>query len=590
MASKELQERFESYEKYKKKHISKENKSGVDDKLITEASKAAEYALTVEKDISYALDKLAQVKNWINEWISKDTKYSDIWDLEKAFWGKQQIELLDKFYYLTKLESFYKLDSFIFYMEKNREPSKRFYLPRKNSLEIVCRDLEDLENRVIKFYGLSMPSRVGKSTICIFFLAWVSMKRPNSHNAMGGHSGILAKGFYKELSNLFLTEEYTFRELYEFYNPKYQGKKMPTAASADEFTITLGDPDRFSTITCRGIDGTWTGAVDVSSDGYLYVDDLVRDREHSLSPVRMENTFQEYLNKMVDRKIDGARELMVGTLWNVLDPLARLKEMYGNNPKYRFRKIPALNEKDESNFAYEINGFSTEYYRDMRERLDNAEWMAKYQQQPYVREGLLFPSNELQYFNGLLPEEERKVVALCDPAFGGADRLSMPIVADYGDKKRYVIDWVHKSGTQAITVPLVVDKIIKHYVTELHIEQNAGGKLITDSIKEEMKRRDCRHCNIIPYYANTKLPKDEKIKGYSDWVKENFMFLMPSTDEVTNEIIYKRNEQYELAMSEMCMYTSEGKNAHDDSADAITQLAIVIGKKERKSRIMASPI
>ena len=163
--------------------------------------------------------------------------------------------------------------------------------------------------------------------------------------------------------------------------------------SADEFTLTLGDPDRFATITCRGIDGTWTGAVDVSSDGYLYVDDLVRDREHSLSPMRMENTFQEYLNKMVDRKIDGARELMVGTLWNVLDPLARLKEMYANNPLYRFRKIPALNEKDESNFAYEINGFSTEYYRDMRERLDNAEWMAKYQQQPYVREGLLFPSN-----------------------------------------------------------------------------------------------------------------------------------------------------------------------------------------------------
>ena len=92
-------------------------------------------------------------------------------------------------------------------MEKNREPSKRFYLPRKQTLEIVCRDLEDLENRVIKFYGLSMPSRVGKSTICIFFLAWIALKRPNSHSAMGGHSGILAKGFYKELSNLFITEE-----------------------------------------------------------------------------------------------------------------------------------------------------------------------------------------------------------------------------------------------------------------------------------------------------------------------------------------------------------------------------------------------
>lgn len=583
MASKELQAKFENYEEYIKK-------KGIDEKVIDYYCKASEYAITQEKDIEYGLEKIARAKEIIDEWLAKNTRFSDIWAVEKEFYGKQNVELVERYYSLLKNEAFYKLDSFIYYMEKNREPSKRFYLPRKQTLEIVCRDLEDLENRVIKFYGLSMPSRVGKSTICIFFLAWIALKRPNSHSAMGGHSGILAKGFYKELSNLFITEEYTFKELFEYYNPKYAGKKLPTSMSADEFTLTLGDPDRFATITCRGIDGTWTGAVDVSSDGYLYVDDLVRDREHSLSPMRMENTFQEYLNKMVDRKIDGARELMVGTLWNVLDPLARLKEMYANNPLYRFRKIPALNEKDESNFAYEINGFSTEYYRDMRERLDNAEWMAKYQQQPYVREGLLFPSNELQYFNGILPEGERKIIALCDPAFGGADRLSMPIVADFGDKKRFVIDWVHKSGTQAVTVPLIVDKIIKHYITELHIEQNAGGKLITDSIKAEMQRRDCRHCNIVPYYASTKLPKDEKIKGYSDWVKSNFMFLMPNTDEVANEIIYKRSEQYELAMAELCMYTAEGKNAHDDSADAITQLAIVIGKKKNKARIMASPI
>lgn len=44
--------------------------------------------------------------------------------------------------------------------------------------------------------------RVGKSTICIFFMAWVMGKRPNSHNAMSGHSGILADGFYGEALNL----------------------------------------------------------------------------------------------------------------------------------------------------------------------------------------------------------------------------------------------------------------------------------------------------------------------------------------------------------------------------------------------------
>lgn len=421
------------------------------------------------------------------------------------------------------------------------------------------------------------------STICIFFLAWVSMKRPNSHSAMGGHSGILAKGFYKELMNLMVTEEYTFAELFEFWHP---GHVVIRDKSADEFTITLDEPDRFATITCRGIDGTWTGAVDVSKDGYLYVDDLVRDREHSLSPVRMESTFQEYLNKMVDRKNDGAKELMVGTLWNVLDPLNRIRELNENNPRYRFRKIPALNENDESNFAYTINGFSTEYYRTMRDRLDNAEWMAKYQQQPYVREGLLFPDNELRFNTEPMGDGYRTVMAVCDPAFGGADKTSMPIcLTDTETGERTIIDWVHKKGTQAITVPLIVDKIEKHYITELHIEQNAGGKLFTDSVKAEMKKRGVQHCQIVPYYASTKVPKEERIKAFSDWVKENLKFLPPNQYADANAE-YKRTDQYQDAMNEMCMYTSEGKNAHDDAPDSITKMANIIGKKRMKTRIL----
>ena len=84
-------------------------------------------------------------------------------------------------------------------------------------------------------------------------------KQANSHNAMGGHSGKLAKGFYGELLNLISTQEYTYSEIF----PKSKLQKQ----SADDFEINLDKPDRFATMTCRGIEGTWTGAVDISSDG-----------------------------------------------------------------------------------------------------------------------------------------------------------------------------------------------------------------------------------------------------------------------------------------------------------------------------------
>ena len=593
MASQELIKEISNAEKYIERH-------GIDIDAVNAFHTYTFWANEKDNDIETALKIAPRAKELMNQYVINGAG-GNIWELEKfCFANKTGHEMVDKWYEILKLEAPHKFESFICYMEKNRPYAKRFYLQRRIPMKMVVSDLQDLEDRASgkKFYGLSMPSRVGKSTDCIFFLTWIALKRPNSHSAMGGHSGILAKGFYKELMNLITTPEYTFKELFDYVHPEYQNRPFPTDKSADEFTITLGDPDRFATITCRGIDGTWTGAVDVSADGYLYVDDLVRDREHSLSPIRMDNTYQEYLNKMVDRKNDGARELMVGTLWNVTDPLERTRKQYEDNPEYFFRKIPALNKKDESNFDYEINGFSTKYYHEMRDRLDKAEWMAKFMQQPYVREGLLFPSNELRYFDGNFPEElrdkERKVIALCDPAFGGADSLSMPVCNDFGEKKKYIIDWVHKKGTQAVTVPLVVDAIVKHYITELHIEQNAGGKLITDTIKAEMVKRDVKHCRIVPYYASTKMPKDEKIKGHSDWVKENFIFLMPNKymtkkEDYEKETAYKRSEQYQNAMDELEMYAAEGKNFHDDSPDSITQLAIVIDKKRRATVIMPSP-
>lgn len=573
------------------------SQNGIDENIIETYYNVCQLAKN-EGEIDTMLKCTARTKELINGYCTDPEQFDgkNIWEVEKVVQeSDSEYPLLNQFYDVLKLESYYNFESFMFYMERKRHWTKRFYFPRRKTLKVVVKDLEDLENRIIKFYGLSMPSRVGKSTICIFFLAWVSLRRPNSHSAMGGHSGILAKGFYKELMNLFTTEEYTFSELFYFWNPEYAKKPLVTDKSADEFTITLGNPDRFATVTCRGIDGTWTGAVDVSKDGYLYVDDLVRDREHSLSPMRMENTYQEYLNKMVDRKNDGARELMVGTLWNVLDPLERMRKQYENDPQYRFRRIPALDENDESNFDYEINGFSTAYYRDMREKLDKAEWMAKFMQKPYVREGLLFPDNELRFFNGSfnneLENKERKIIALCDPAFGGADNLSMPVCADFGGKQKYIIDWVYKKGTQAVTVPLVVAAIKKHYITELHIEQNAGGKLITDSIKAEMKKQNVYFCRIIPYYANTKLPKEEKIKGYSDRVKETFIFLMSRQYlAIDDRPTYIRTQMYQDAMDEFTMYTSEGKNPHDDASDSITQLAIVIDKKATQTVIMSSPI
>lgn len=470
-------------------------------------------------------------------------------------------EFNELYWNILHWESPFLFESYLLYMEKKRSPKKKFYEPRAKALKIVVDDLQDLEDGVIEFYGLSLPPRVGKSTICIFFLSWIAGRNPNLHNAMGGHSGILAKGFHKEFLNLVTSPEYTYSEIFP--------DVVVESKSAEEFTVNLNDPDRFATLTCRGIDGTWTGAVDISAGGYLYVDDLIRDRTESLSLVRLENRYQDYLNVMVDRKNDGAKELMVGTRWNVLDPLGRNEINFKGDPKARFRKIPALNEKDESNFDYDYGlGFSTEYYKNIRDRLDKNEWMAKYQQKPFIREGLLFPEDELNFYNGVLPDGDCLRAAACDVAWGGGDSLSMPFGNAYGDVNEgpiYISDWVFNKGDKYITKPIVMGKTLQHKPHMVRFEANNGGDEYAEDIDKKLKEQGFK-TNISWAKASNQIGKMAKIIQYAPDIKRRFYFLQPEL----------QSEEYRAAMEELTTFVQIGKNGHDDAPDGLVQVLQLI--------------
>lgn len=587
MASNGLIRAFDNYKDYYERH-------GADESLVNACVEAAKTAFLDERDEKYGLVITSTIKGYINEIVQTKTGVG-FFDLEKyAIANDVEYTILNSGYDVYRLESFSRFESYMLYVERDRRQEKRFYLPRRCTLGVVANDMQRLEDDELDVYGLSLPSRTGKSSICIFFLSWVGVRKPNSHNAMGGHSGQLAKRFFRGLDNIIETPDYRYEEIFHLWNPEYKVVLQAKSSDPAEFTLNLGSPDEFSTFTCRGADGTWTGAIDVSSDGYLYVDDLIRDREHSLSPSRVENTYQEYQNKMLDRMNDGAKKMLVGTLWTVNDPLERERKLNEDNPRALFRKIPALDENDESNFQYTVKGFSTQYYRDMRDRLDKAEWMAKFQQQPFVREGLTYPIEELRFFDGFLPVGNCSTIAHIDVAFGGGDRLSMPICKDFGEEKKYIVGWIHDSRSPGFTVPRVVDAIDRYYITKLFIEKNSGGQLYAEKVSEEMKNRGINHCKIELYSAPNKISKNDKISGYSDYVKRNFLFLQAKSRDFYEEDIdfYKADADYRKALDEMTTFSIEGKGKQfDDSPDSISSLAMKMdNRRSTRARIISSPI
>lgn len=527
-------------------------------------------------------------------------KYSDYIKetaLRQVTKQENQAETWRSIYWDTvKLEAFWFFESFLLYMEHKREYPKRFYEPRAKTLKIVVDDLQKLEDsKTIKVYTLSEPPRIGKSTTILFFDAWNLLRHPHSHNAMGTYSGPVAKHFYEEFLKILTSDEYCYQELYSYFQPK---EKFITNKSAEQMQIFLCD-ESFASISFRGVDGSWTGLVDVSDDGYLTVDDLIRDKEHAMSKERTDKTYEAYVNTMMDRLHEHSKQLLIGTLWYLYDPIMRIMDKHEDDPDYVFRKIPALNENDESNFDYEYEGYSTEYYVNLRKNMIEdgleSDWMSKFQQSPFNREGQLFPLEELGYFNGILPVGHKfRYVVNCDVAFGGGDSVSMPIgVHDKTENIIYIIDWYFSSSGVMVTVPGVVDIIIKHGIKNISFEANAGGDLYASKVQEELKSRGYL-CACDSVRAPNRSSKEDKILSCEGTVRQKFRFLSrttPNQDELDDDtVVYKRTPQYERALNELASYSTKGKNTHDDAPDSIAQIAErVFDTMQRRTIIMDSP-
>lgn len=460
---------------------------------------------------------------------------------------------------------------FLFYVEWDRQSSKKFYPPRRKVLKPLVDALQDLSDKKIKFLGISLPPRVGKSTLCVFFMTWHMGRHPDTANVASGHSDKLTDSFFRELLSIMTdADTYHWAEIFP--------ESPVVNTSAKNESIDLVREKRFPTITCRSVGGTLTGAVEIGEDGVLYCDDLVEDLEESLNPDRLQAKYDAYLNQLKDRKKDGAVELMVGTRWNVLDPLGRIHDMYADDPAYRFIVIPALNEQDESNFDYNYGvGFSTAYYHDMRANIDRATWWAKYMGSPYVREGLLFPAEELQYYNGVLPDgEPDRIVAACDVAWGGGDFLSMPVCYCYGDAW-YIHDVVFSNLDKTVTQPLVEGKLSQHLPHSAVFEANNGGHEYCSTIDTRLREKNVR-LNLTSRPAPTKTSKISRIVKVAPEIRKMF-FIQPKY----------ASQEYRAFLNQVCTFVITGKNEHDDAPDSLAMLVDAISSNFGVVTVMERP-
>lgn len=93
----------------------------------------------------------------------------------------------------------YDFDAHCRYIEWNREPSKRFYLPRRKQLYRVAKALQRLADNELDLLAISLPPGVGKTTLALFFLTWLGGRNPEKPILGGSHSNAFCAEYMRSV-------------------------------------------------------------------------------------------------------------------------------------------------------------------------------------------------------------------------------------------------------------------------------------------------------------------------------------------------------------------------------------------------------
>lgn len=446
----------------------------------------------------------------------------------------------------------YDFESFLLYVEWERDPEKKFYVPRRKVLSRIVEAMQDLVDDKLDFLTISMPPGTGKSTLGIFFLSWVMGRDPNGQSLASAHSGTLTRSFYDGVLQIITDSEYLWGDVFPNLNV--------ASTNSKEETIDLLKKHRFSTLTCRAINASLTGAT--RCDQILYADDLVSGIEEAMSKERLDKLWLSYTNDLKSRKKMSAKEIHIATRWSVHDVIGRLEQEYGDDPRARFIVLPAFNSEGESNFDYAYGvGFDTEYFEDMRTNLDEASFKALFMNQPIEREGLLYDVDELRRFFELPSNEADAIIGVCDTKDRGSDYACLPVAYVYG-QDYYIADVVCDNSLPNVVDARLSDVLLRNKVQMCRFESNSAGGRIAEKVQAEVKAKG-GITNITTKYTTAN--KETKIIVNSAWVKEHCLFL--------DESKYKRNSEYGKFIDMLCSYTVAGKNKHDDVPDSMAMLS-----------------
>lgn len=569
MASRELIKAVSEYDKFCLTHKLEEN-------TIHAYMLASQLAIREEKDLDFGLKLTNKINQMINYYIKRETGATR-WDLEKyAFKNKTSYSIIDKYYDNLLLEAQNKkVDSAFQYLEKNREPKERFYMPRRKQFVKIglTSALQGMIDDEYDILCISLPPGTGKTTVEKIFNALVAGWFPNDFSLFYSHSGDITRMYYDGVYDIVTnSEEYTWGNIF----PDLE--VTSTNAKLEQFNIGKYKP--FPSVQCTSVGSKNAGKVRASK--FLLVDDMIGGIEEALNPVVLDKLWNKYAVDARQRKTqdtDGhkCKEIHIATRWSVRDVIGRIQKMYEGNKRVKVIAVPDIDPiTGQSNFDYEYGGFDVAFFQDQQLLMDEISYQCLYQQKPIEREGLLHPEDKLKRYLELPQREPDEILGQCDTKGKGTDFFVLPCLYRYDDMY-YCVDAICNNSTDyEQQYENSANLIVNHKMNNCDFERNSGGDRVALEVNKRVESKGWI-CNITD--TPTETNKEARIFQTASWIQQHIVF--------KDKSLYSPNSDYGNFMTGLTTYSSTGKNKHDDVPDVLSNFALRVTKTNKKTTVEA---
>lgn len=401
--------------------------------------------------------------------------------------------------------------------------------------------VEEAEEQIMV---VNMPPRHGKSRTATQFVKWLFGVYGKDIKVMtGSYNETLSGTFAKQVRDG-IAEKKT--PGVTVYNDIFPNTKIKYGEAAAQKWALEGSP--IPNYLATSPTGTATGF----GCNIMIIDDVIKNAEEAYNANRLETLRSWFTDTMLSRTENGFKLIIIMTRWSNDDLAGFILSNYDNVIHVNYKAV----QDDGSMLCPEI--LSKADFELKIKNMNKDIVAANYQQEPIDVKGRLYSS--LKTYTNIPTDDKgnslfRYLLNYTDTADEGSDFLCSICYGMYGESY-YILDVIYTKDAMEVTEPATARMLTEHNIGCAIIESNNGGRGFARNVQRECKEIGNTHTNIKWFHQSKN--KIARILSNSTSVMNNIYFPVNWED---------RWPEFARAIKK---YQREGKNEHDDAADALT--------------------